>query len=242
MKILSIDVGIRNLAMCLMDEERPNLVHNWDVSGIPPQHADGLFKCLVRHLEDRPWVLDAGVVLIEKQPDKNKTMKSVEHFLQAYFIIKNTPADTIIYDARHKIPDVVGSGKALYRKRKQTSIDRCRALLEEPGNANAHWLDMFNKSKKKDDLADTVMQALSYTNRVGPKKPPAAATEKKNTEKPKKLVARKPNEHQKDTKYSQSNLAWFVKNNSREELEKNKRFIKDLNRYYRDLDELLSLV
>ena len=34
--ILSIDVGIRNLAMCMLDEDRENLVTDWDVSGVPP--------------------------------------------------------------------------------------------------------------------------------------------------------------------------------------------------------------
>ena len=33
--ILSIDVGIRNLAMCLLNETN-NLVEEWDVSGVPP--------------------------------------------------------------------------------------------------------------------------------------------------------------------------------------------------------------
>ena len=226
--ILSIDVGIRNLAMCLMDSDGTGLVHQWDVSGIPPKHEDGIFECLKNHLDDRPWILSATTVLIEKQPDKNRTMKSVENFLHAYCIIMNAKAETIIYDARHKIPDVAGPGKAMYRKRKQTSIDRCRALLEEPGNVNAHWLSVFNASKKKDDLADTVMQALSYTNR----RPEVVKVAKK-------LMARKPNEHQKDTKYSRSNLAWFVKNHTRAELEKNKRFMKDLGRYYTSIDELL---
>jgi hypothetical protein len=230
--ILSIDVGIRNLAMCLMASDGTGLVHNWDVSGIPPKHEDGIFLSLKKHLDERPWVLSATTVLIEKQPDKNKTMKSVENFLHAYCIIMNSKAETIIYDARHKIPDVAGAGKALYRKRKQTSIDRCRALLEEPGNVNAHWLPVFLASKKKDDLADTVMQALSYTNR----RPDACAKAKKVA---KKLVSRKPNEHQKDTKYSQSNLAWFVKNHARADLEKNKRFLKDLGRYYKNIDELI---
>ena len=146
--ILSIDVGIRNLAMCLMDETS-GLVHQWDVSGIPPQHEDGLFLCLKTHLDERPWVLSATTVLIEKQPDKNRKMKTVENFLHAYCVIRNPDAETIIYDARHKIPDVAGPGKALYRKRKQASVDRCRALLEEPGNVNAHWLQMFKDSKKK---------------------------------------------------------------------------------------------
>ena len=226
--ILSIDVGIRNLAMCLMDSDGTGLVHQWDVSGIPPKHEDGIFECLKNHLDDRPWILSATTVLIEKQPDKNRTMKSVENFLHAYCIIMNAKAETIIYDARHKIPDVAGPGKDMYRKRKQTSIDRCRALLEEPGNVNAHWLSVFNASKKKDDLADTVMQALSYTNR----RPEVVKVAKK-------LMARKPNEHQKDTKYSRSNLAWFVKNHTRAELEKNKRFMKDLGRYYTSIDELL---
>ena len=226
--ILSIDVGIRNLAMCLMASDGTGLVHQWDVSGIPPKHEDGIFECLKNHLDDRPWILSATTVLIEKQPDKNRTMKSVENFLHAYCIIMNAKAETIIYDARHKIPDVAGPGKDMYRKRKQTSIDRCRALLEEPGNVNAHWLSVFNASKKKDDLADTVMQALSYTNR----RPEVVKVAKK-------LMARKPNEHQKDTKYSRSNLAWFVKNHTRAELEKNKRFMKDLGRYYTSIDELL---
>ena len=227
MKILSIDVGIKNLAMCLIDDE-DKLIHNWDVSGVPPQHSDGLFPCMNSHLNDRPWVLDADVTLIEKQPDKNRKMKSVENFLHAYFVIKNPKKETIIYDARHKIPDVAGAGKALYRKRKQTSIDRCHEFLKN-SDVNAHWMDTFKTSKKKDDLADTVMQALSFTKRIVPKS---------ESKKEKKLVGRRPNENQKDTKYSVSNLVWLMKNEKREKLEKDKRFMKDLKRYYKDFDEL----
>jgi hypothetical protein len=233
MKILSIDVGIKNLAMCLLDDEN-KLIEQWDVSGVPPQHADGLFPCLNRHLNEKPWVLEADVILIEKQPDKNRKMKTVENFLHSYFVIKNPTKETIIYDARHKIPDVAGAGKAKYRQRKQTSINRCKDFLDV-SETNAHWRDTFKESKKKDDLADTVMQALSFTRRIVPKKETKKETKKK-------LVARKPNEHQKDTKYSVSNLVWFVKNEKREVLEKNKRFMKDLKRYYSSLDELVNLI
>jgi hypothetical protein len=93
-------------------------------------------------------------------------------------------------------------------------------------------LDTFLKSKKKDDLADTVMQALSFVNRVEVK----AATKK--PKKSTKLVARKPNDNQKRTKYSKSNLAWIYLND--EEHMKTKRFIKDLKRYYRDIDDLVK--
>ena len=224
--LLSIDVGIRNLAMCLINEEDKKIIE-WDVSGVPPKHKDGLFVSLRDHLDKKPWILNAKTILIEKQPGKNKTMKSVENFLHSYFIIKLKESETIIYDARHKVPDVVGSGKALYRKRKQTAITRCEEMITNGINVN--WLDMFKKSKKKDDLADTYLQGLSYINRIIPKQ----------VENPKKGVKpRKPTENQKETKYSKSNLAWFFKNHTLEQLEKNKRFQKDLKRYYSDVKEL----
>ena len=231
--ILSIDVGIKNLAMCLLDEGRQNLVVEWDVSGVPPQHKDGVYVSLRKHLDERPWVLNANTILIEKQPDRNKKMVSVMHFLHAYFIIKNPDAETILYDARHKIPDVAGPGKAQYNKRKKVSIERCEAFIRD-GPINAHWLETFQKSKKKDDLADTVMQALSFVNR---KEVLPASKKKKST----KLVARRPNENQKRTKYSKCNLAWIYLNKVEcEVLENNKRFMKDLKRYYRDLSDLIK--
>lgn len=228
--ILSIDVGIRNLAMCQFNETS-NLVVNWDVSGIPPEHKDGVYVSLRKHLDERPWVLESDIILIEKQPDRNKKMKMVEHFLHAYFVIKAPKSETIIYDAKFKIPDVVGPGKAQYMKRKKVSIERCEAFLRGD-DTNKHWIETFMKSKKKDDLADTVMQAISFTKRVEPKKKEKIV---------KKLVPRKPNENQKRTKYSKCNLAYIYKNSPECEcLENNKRFMKDLKRYYRSIDDLIK--
>ena len=231
--ILSIDVGIKNLAMCLLDEDKNNLVVEWDVDGIPPQHRDGVYVSMRAHLDARPWVLNAKTILIEKQPDRNNKMVSVMHFLHAYFIIRCPKAETILYDARHKIPDVAGPGKAQYNKRKKVSIERCEDFIRS-NSVNSHWIDTFVKSKKKDDLADTVMQALSFVNR---REVLPASQKKKST----KLVARRPNENQKATKYSKSNLAWIYLNKVEcEVLENNKRFMKDLKRYYRNLSELIK--
>ena len=228
--ILSIDVGIRNLAMCQFNETS-NLVVNWDVSGIPPEHKDGVYVSLRKHLDERAWILESDIILIEKQPDRNKKMKMVEHFLHAYFVIKAPKSETIIYDARLKITDVVGPGKAQDMKRKKVSIERCEAFLRGD-DTNKHWIETFMKSKKKDDLADTVMQAISFTKRVEPKKKEKIV---------KKLVPRKPNENQKRTKYSKCNLAYIYKNSPECEcLENNKRFMKDLKRYYRCIDDLIK--
>ena len=159
-------------------------------------------------------------------------MKIVEHFLHAYFIIRNPRAETIIYDARFKIPDFAGPGKAMYNKRKKASIERCERFIWSNIN-NAHWIPIFNASKKKDDLADTVMQAISFTKRIEP----IQSVSKKS----KKLVPRKPNENQKRTKYSKSNLAYIYKNKKTgEDLTTNKRFMKDVKRYYKCLTDMIA--
>lgn len=219
--LLSIDVGIRNLGMCLIDQDTKKIKH-WDATGIPPEHSNGLYICLRDHMRARPWVLSASKVLIEKQPDKNKTMKSVEHFLQAYFICNDK--DVLVYDARHKIPDVVGPGRATYLRRKKVSVERCSEFLKE---YNQEWYDWFMKQKKKDDLADTVMQALSYSV-------PQATHSEKN----KKKTPRRPTPNQTDTKYSRANLAWLYTHGIPDSIKK--RFEKDLKRYYRDVQEMLS--
>lgn len=221
-KVLSIDVGIRNLGMCLMDTSTKKIRH-WDATGIPPQHSDGLFKCLRDHFKDRPWVLEASKVIIEKQPDKNRTMKSVENFIHAYFLCNDK--DVQLYDARHKVPDVVGPGRAMYLQRKKTSVTRCTEFVRE---TNPEWIDWFLKQKKKDDLADSVMQALSYLSSAAPL---PTTTTKKNT-------PRKPTLNQSETRYSRANLAWLYLNNKHTS---DKRFEKDLKRYFKNLEEMLAL-
>jgi hypothetical protein len=226
MIVLSIDVGIRNLALCLIDTGT-KVIHQWEVDGVPPESSDGLYVSLRKHLDARPWVLQADTVLIEKQPERNRKMQCVEHFLNAYFVIKCPNAQCILYHAKHKVPDVSGPGKKRYTERKNTSIERCKEFIEE---TNPTWLPLFVKSKKKDDLADTVMQALSYSPS------PLVVSSKK------KIVSRKPNENQKMTRYSKPNLVWLAKNSEfdKEVLLKDKRFMKDLSRYFSSIDEFLS--
>lgn len=229
MKYLSIDVGIRNLAICHIDSD--GRILNWEVDGIPPESDKGIFPCLRDHLDARGWVLDTDTIIIEKQPDRNRKMKTVENFLHAYFVVHRK--DVVIWDARFKIPDVSGAGRALYRKRKQVSIERCKDYITKD-DQNKDWRETFTRSKKKDDLADTVMQALSYIRRN------TNVVESKT--KSKKVNARRPTENQKNTRYSRSNLAWFLKENGPEKFKKDKRLMKDLKRYYSSIDDFAKLV
>ena len=209
--------------MCLIDP-KTRKIKQWEVDGVPPNHSDGLYLSLIKHLNKKPWILESRQVLIEKQPDRNKGMKSVEHLLHAYLLAKDDTREVIVWDARFKVPDIAGPGKSKYAARKAASIERARKFIKE---TNPDWVAYFEKHKKKDDLADTVMQALSFLNRPGAAKPDEPVRERK-------LTPRKPTENQKRTKYSKANLAYLVKTGAPQDA----RFKKDLARYYKDLDEL----
>lgn len=221
MILLSIDVGIRNLAMVLLDSETDK-IFEWVCDGVPPESDDGLFKSMKTHLDRKEWLHRSELVLIEKQPDRNKRIKSVEHFLHTYFLCMNK--EVRIWDARHKIPDIVGPGKRQYAKRKKASVDRCREHLIKN---QPELITFFDKHKKKDDLADCMMQALSFTRTQVQK----VESVKKKTKSP-----RAPTENQTATKYSKSNLAWLYKNGKTGTV----RFNKDLKRYYSSIEELVS--
>jgi hypothetical protein len=178
---------------------------------------------MVRHLKEKPWVLEASTVVIEKQPDKNRSMKAIENLLHTYFLVSER--EVVIWDARHKIPDCAGPGKAMYAKRKKASIERAREFIAGDG-PNKDLVKFFDSHKKKDDLADSLMQSLSFIN----KRPEVPVTPAK----PKKVVPRKPTDNQVRTKYSKANLAYILKMGVKQDA----RFKKDLARYYRDIDEL----
>ena len=239
--LLSIDVGVRNLAMCMMTPVTRSLVQ-WEVGSLATRTHPSVFVACREYLDARPWLLEADVVLIERQPDRNKLVKSIEHFMHAYFVIKMPNAATMLYDARHKVPDIKGKGKALYRQRKLAAVQRCENFIQGHIENCSKWYAHFTESKKKDDLADTVMQALSYLDRMekGWVPPYGKEVQIRNSVRP-----RKPTDHQKQTRYSKSNLAWMVKHVGYTELTRDARFRKDLKYHgFKDIDaikvELLS--
>lgn len=221
MRLLSIDVGVVNLALCLLVD---GMIQEWVVGGVPPQAADGLFPAMANRLKSLGWPQESDTVVIERQPDKNRGMKGVENFLHGWFLAHG--AEVRVWDARNKIPDISGPGKAQYTRRKKASVERCRKWLEE--TEQTQWIEYFDCSDKKDDLADTVMQALSFVNRPQTN---TTSTSEKATPKP-----RRPTKSQEETRYSRSNLAWIVKN--RQLATTTSRFKRDLSRYYTSIDEL----
>ena len=232
--LLSFDVGTKNLAICLLDSD--NNIIEWEVESIPRHHSDGICKALQTHLDARDWVTQGvQTVLIERQPPKNRKMKTVEAYLEMYFNVKDIP-QVLCYNAVNKVPDCPGKGHKAYIKRKNTAIERAKEYIVN-SEQEEKWNTLYDQSQKKDDLADCLLQGLSF-------KPNQVVCRKSPDDPQKKTCPRKPTENQKRKKYSKSNMCYLVRqlnkgdiHETKKQVSKKKRWMKDILNYYHDLDE-----
>lgn len=218
--LLSIDVGIKNLAICILNTEK-DIIY-WKVLTLSQNKGEDQCHCLIRTL-DVELDYELNTVLIEKQPARNNKMRIIEALLNAYFVIKQPSAKVLIYSSKHKLGSNTFRGKSGYTERKRLSIARTTEYLKK---IESKWLKEFSESKKKDDYADSLLQALSYL-----KDPLLKEIEELNLKTVVKIVARAPTEKQKKSKnYSKSNIKYCILNN--EEIPE-----KSLKKLYGSLDE-----
>lgn len=171
MRILSFDVGIKNLAYCILE---PPKIKYWEVINLEnsTDHAK-LYVDLIESLDSRKDVLlNVDTVLIEKQPSFNPKMRIIAGCLQTYFFIRGVvDSDNKIkvikfYSPKNKLkcynskePLEIPEGGNKYSQTKKAGVVICEKLLLE---SNKDFLAFFKGSKKKDDLADSYLQGLTY--------------------------------------------------------------------------------
>jgi len=188
MKILSFDVGIINLAYCIFDSEN-NKINHWDIidlkiEGFSGKVSSGLHKniakaandihvTLIKKLDSLPHLLDVDYVVIEKQPSFNPKMRIIGGCLQSYFYIRgiiDNPKITSIefFSPKHKLKcytgpqlTLVSKVKSKYAQTKKMGIMIAQVKLEEFEESMKNK-QLFEKSKKKDDLADCYLQAITF--------------------------------------------------------------------------------
>jgi len=205
MKILSFDVGIVNLAYCIIEkngnedpriksnnevvgESSPTILH-WEIielskkgntfsAHIATSGIAELYLTLINQLDQRPHLRDIDIVLIEKQPSFNPKMRIIAGCLQTYFYIRGVvdkPTDKIrsveFFSPKHKLKCYDGpeldisskNGKIVkgkYAQTKKMGVAIAKTKLEDYNEIE--WVKVFENSKKKDDLSDCYLQALTY--------------------------------------------------------------------------------
>lgn len=207
MKICSFDVGIKNLSFAVVQDGR---LHDWKLVDLKHQAGGDLCLSVVRALDGHPALLQCDVALVEKQPSKNNKMRIVEALIQAYFVIRGVASEdssikkAVVYSSKHKLGGESHRGSSGYRERKKLSVTRCKAFLDATGQDDA-FVQLFLGSKKQDDLADCLLQALSYEGN-------ATFREISNTpmDTACTIVARRPSALQERRGYTKSNLKWIL--------------------------------
>ena len=156
---LSIDVGIKNLAFVVFDKE----IIEWRVIELCEKGVNAstinmidLGKRLYEALEELTHPVD--LILIENQIGQNAIrMKMLQGMITFYFISKGKH-NIQYWNAGNKLKRFI-KGKTTYAQRKKYSIQITRELIT---NAFPSQLAFFETHKKKDDLADCLLQLMDY--------------------------------------------------------------------------------
>ena len=160
MLILSFDIGIKNLAYCLIDSD-DKCILDWNI--IDCSDSNETLK-MIKELDSLDYLRNADMILLEKQPSFNPKMRTMSTAIYVYFILRiqheqKRMVKIMFYPAKYKLKccDVQIIHKSLnkYRQNKNLGIEHTRFLLKSHKN-------FFENNKKKDDLADCFLQAYSY--------------------------------------------------------------------------------
>ena len=203
MRIVGIDVGLRNLALCCIDADTAEIVH-WEVLDVLKDRKaksvsiEKSVDLLLAELGTVPWFgeLEEGdTVAIEAQPvgraaTGNVRMKCVSHAIQS-FVALRTQAGCRFVNPKTKVgvemlgeyvdcSDAQGdeNTKKRYARHKKAAVDKVGEDVR-----GTKWEDFFHqKLKKKDDAADAFLLARVVRHGRKAKKrkaPPKKAPSKK---------------------------------------------------------------
>ena len=159
--IVSFDVGYKNLAYCVLNDEKR--IARWNVVQISDSFDDKVCKNVIKALKDDfSDTSCVQTVVIERQFHHNPKMRVICTAIEAYFLTLDKrvvlmPAIKKFAVLGNKF--VVESGARGKSERKRLAV---RCVTEMIENEGEKWRALFKNHKKRDDLADCYLQALSY--------------------------------------------------------------------------------
>jgi biopolymer transport protein ExbD len=188
MRILSIDCGIKNLAYCIIhfdNESNAYSIEKWDILDIRDDEDDkkklkhdfyAVTSLLVSRLHEVFLVEQDfdqfDLILIENQPvHRNPIMKSIQIVIYTFFMTNNYQlghtSEIKLVSASNKLKvkdkpeNVVVKASTKYQENKKLSVEYAKHYLANVLKDTEN-LRYFLSQKKKDDYADSFLQAVQY--------------------------------------------------------------------------------
>jgi hypothetical protein len=178
MRVLSFDVGTRNLAFCEAQFEggRLTALERWRVVDVRGATTADTVRNVLRLLIDAFTDAEPDAVLVENQPRGSAAMKTVQDVLHAPVeqraLLGDGVGEVVLMSAGAKL-QLAGAQGVSYRQGKAACVAWAQRHLTEVGLA-----DRMPTGGKRDDLCDCLAQAAAYARRRAEREAAAAARHK----------------------------------------------------------------
>ena len=202
----SFDMGIKNLALCVVEAEgdAEATISHWEmidtlqgtrINNAKAIRIESAVQALVDAMRAREPIWEGVTeVIIEQQPVgrlpvSNTLMKCLSHVLQAYFYARG--ARVRFCSPKKKlglagVDDAAAPAKEKaaqrYARHKQAAIDETRRRVD------GAWLTWFDALPKRDDAADAFLQALVMAREDAAARVKRAEKEAKEAERERKRL------------------------------------------------------
>lgn len=187
---ISFDIGVKNLAMCILSKTDIITVLDWRIIVLAEAKKDikGIEDISERIYLEMDNVVgelkEKGIdiidyVLIENQPSNlNGIMKTIQHIIYGYFnlikhwdkevnnvILVNASLKTKTHDYKPDIQlktDDVKNAKGFRKDKYKLNKQLSIEICKDYIKDNEYLTALFAENKKKDDLSDACLQAVAY--------------------------------------------------------------------------------
>lgn len=152
MRIVSIDVGLRNFGYAIIENNKLIEFDSICIWDLVPKKKRTDYPYIARVLVDKTDIFkDADIILIERQMQAR--MKMIACALRCFFWGKSHMVAPLSVRKHFKI------STGVYKDNKKASVALAPKFL------NPTQLEKFSRHKKKDDCADAILQGL-YWSRI----------------------------------------------------------------------------